>query len=215
MSCFKLAIFDWNGTILNDTLAGYKAIENIFGHFNVKPPTMTEFCEEIPAGLARIAHKYGIAAEVTDVELNRLWAEFFVNGCGESVSLQDDTLLFLAIMERFRLSRALVSSEHPEVLNKRLLEFGLYNRFDYVRGGAWPKDEALREVILKFGVRPEEAFYLDDTPHGIQAAKSVGIKTIGYPNGYNSRERILVAQPDYLFDSVGRVVSVIANGCRE
>lgn len=209
MRRWKLAVFDWNGTLLNDLPIVYDSVIEIFKRYGLPAPTLEEYRSEIKADFMKFYHAHGMPAEVTGDDLNKIRKEYLTAHRSES-TLQNSTLTMLFSCKNAGLSRAIVSAQVPELLSQELVRFGIANVFDNVRGGAWPKkEEALLEVMKKFDVRPYEAFYVDDTFDGIASAKNVGMATFGYTGGYNPRPRILEANPNWVIDDLSEIVPIL------
>ncbi|MEK9180126.1 MAG: HAD family hydrolase [Patescibacteria group bacterium] len=206
---FRLAIFDWNGTLLNDLPAAYGAVVHIFQTVspNLEPPTLEEYCNEITSKFMDFYYAHGIPTSVSGDDLNNIRKPYYEEH-SRTAKLNDGAREFLARCQELGLKNAMVSAS-PEDVEKTLAEFGVANLFDKIRLKAWPKDAALRETVEYFGIRPEEAFYVDDTFDGITSAKNLGLWTIGFTGGYNTRERILAARPNYAVDSLRHAIAIL------
>ncbi len=192
---FKLAIFDWNGTTLDDLPVVYASVQEIFRTYGVPAPSLDSYREEITTSFMDFYRKYGIKDATAD-DLNAIRKRYLA-AHGHEARLHKGARELIELCKRLDLQTAIVSAEIPGVLEGRLSEFGITPFIDRVAGGAYNKPEALIATLDFFGVKSENAFYLDDTFDGLMAAKSVGITAIGFCNGYNSRKRIMHAEPDF------------------
>jgi len=205
----KLLVCDWNGTLLNDLWLAYLSTEKIFEFFGVPVPTLREYQNEIESDFSKFYIHHGITN--FDLTINNAIRMQVFEENWDKVGLHDPKTAkhILMRMKQLGLKLAIVSAEIPEVLLRRIAQFDLGDVFDHVRGGAWPKNEALAEVLIHFDVKPEEAFYIDDTHEGISIAKKLGMKTFGFTEGYNTRERIIDAKPTYVVSSLEEAFFVL------
>jgi len=193
----KLAIFDWNGTLLDDLPMVYQSVVAIFRHYNLPPPTLSEYREEIEADFMKFYRNHGMPEGITGKDLNAIRKRYFQEHWNDALLRPHAEELLLLCRNQLGIPTALVSAEMREILIERLRSFKLMPLFDEIRGNSWNKEEALIATLDIFGTKAEDAFYLDDTYDGLMAAKNVGIKTIGFSAGYHSEQRVLAAKPDF------------------
>ncbi|MDI6734208.1 MAG: HAD-IA family hydrolase [Patescibacteria group bacterium] len=195
---WNLIIFDWNGTALNDLPLVYGSVCSIFKTYGVKPPTLKTYREEITADFMKFYRHYGIPKTASHNDLNKLRARYFEKNWNKA-KLRPGVKLFLEQLDKIPdFQTAIVSAEITEVLSQRLCGFNIIvSLLDKIIGNAWDKEKALLDTIDTLGVKTENAVYVDDTFDGLTAAKNLGIHTIGFTAGYNTKKRILAAKPDF------------------
>ena len=211
---WKVAIFDWNGTLCNDFPLVYKVVEAIFAAYNLTPPTPAEYRNEIEADFIKLYHKYGIPQHVTAQYLNNEFRKKILEKYWNSIRLQKNTKFVLSNCKELGLKCAIISGEMSQILKKRLDYFGIAKYFDYVAADAYlkPKTELMKMAIKEIRVKPKEVFYVDDSCDGIKSAKEVGIATIGFTCGYYSKRRIISAEPDFTIDDLKEIIEIIKQG---
>ena len=205
----KLLVCDWNGTLLNDLWLAYLSTEKIFEAFGVPVPTLLEYQNEIESDFSKFYIQHGISN--FDLDINNAIRTCVFEENWDKVELHDPIMAkhILMRMKGLGLKLAIVSAEIPDVLKRRMVQFELKDTFDHVVGGAWPKNAALGEVLVHFGVKAEETFYIDDTSEGISIAKKLGIHTIGFTKGYNTKQQIVDAKPTYVVSSLAEALSIL------
>jgi len=208
MSKYDLVVFDWNGTLLNDLPLVYASVQKIFGVYKLTPPTLEQYRSEITSDFMKFYWSHGMPDYVTKEDLNKIRSHFFTLHWND-VLLHNNAALILEYISNLGLRLSIVSSEISSVLENRLEQFSLRKFFDLVHGSSWDKEVVLKETLNHFKIPPEQSVYIDDTFDGITAAKNVGMKTIAFTGGYNSRERILAAKPDFIIDSLDQLISYI------
>ena len=93
----------------------------------------------------------------------------------------------LAALRAAGLPLALASSTRSETVRRELDEAGLLAYFDAVIGGdAVTKSKPDPEIFLtaceRLGVRPEDAFVIEDSFNGVRAAHAGGMRTLMVPD---------------------------------
>lgn len=212
MRRWRLAISDWDGTLFNSLGLVYGSVVEIFATFGLNPPSLETYRNEITADFMKFYWKHGVPQNATGDELNKIRKRHFEKHW-QDARLNKGVKEWLEAMRRMNTPVAIVSAEIPEVLTRRLTELELLPLISHVRGGAYLKEEALREVLALFGVNPKDVFYLDDTYDGLMAAKAAGITAIGY-NGdsrYNSTRRLQEAT-DIMVGSIPELIASMQGG---
>lgn len=192
----KLAIFDWNGTLLNDLPIVYGSVKEIFSRHNLPAPTLEQYRDEITVKFMDFYYNHGFPRDTKPEALNAIRKEYLQEHWREA-ELHDGAEDLLELSKSLGMHVAIVSGEMTELLEKRLQELNLHHLIDHVAGQAYNKEEVLISTLDRFGTKAENAFYLDDTYDGLMAAKHAGLITIGFQSGYNSKERLLLAEPDF------------------
>lgn len=113
--------------------------------------------------------------------------------------------------EQNRLLAVASSSEYAHILEV-LSACGIVDYFDVIYSGEFvekskPNPEIYRNTLEKLGVLPEQAIAIEDSGHGIQAAKGAGIKTIAYKE---TRMSIDQSEADYMGETMGEIKEIIA-----
>lgn len=203
----QAVMIDHNGTSFDDLKPlVYPSICSIFRHFRVRPPSLTTYRDEITAQFIDFYHAHGIPRHVTGDQLNALRKNYF-EAHWQKGRFRKGFLSFLQFCRRKNLLIASVSAEVEFVLKRKLREASLIGFFNRVHGNARDKESALVETLDCFGIKAEDAVYLDDTFDGLISAKNLGMKTIGFTAGYNTKKRILAAHPDFPDKKLFRAVN--------
>lgn len=90
---------------------------------------------------------------------------------------------------------ALATSAYREYAEKLLRTIGLQDVFDLVLTAddvhkQKPSPKIYLLISQKLNVRPEKCLVVDDSPHCLKAAKSVGMRTIGVLCGITTKEEL-------------------------
>ena len=208
---WQLAVYDFDGTLVDNILIAFECMQAIFRTLvpHLTPPTLEEYRDSIGLDWAAFYHDRGIP-KTARKEIIRIWAQHF-DARKDEVYLHRGAQALLKFCRRNDIPNAIVSASisdiEPTLRRLRVLDF-----FKNIVIGTEDKSEALIQTLDFFGTKAEDAFYIDDSFDGITAAKKLGMGTIGFTEGHNSRKRILAANPGAPVGSLYDVIEILQNG---
>lgn len=209
---FKLRIFDWNATLLDDLKLNYFCLERIFETFapNVTPPTREAHRHEMNhSNILEFFYRNGIPRSVTRQDMGKVRHEHYDQNIVQA-KLYGGAEDLLRFCKKAEGSNAIVSGSTDDVPH-HLNVLGVSDFFAKTLFSVTEKSKAIARLLEEFGVAPQDAFYLDDTYMGISEAKEVGLTTIGITHGCDSREKLEAADPTRIVDSLGELLTLLKN----
>lgn len=204
---FKLVIFDWNGTLLDDVKTSYHSVIEIFARFKLPAPPLETM--RSTADFMAFYHDHGIPQRINWGDLNGIREEVFFKRWHE-LRLHQGAFDALQHCRATKLATSIISAEIPRLLEKAVWEFKLVRLLDHFCGGAWPKELEFAKAMERFGAKPEETLLIDDNTHGLEAGKKIGFTTVGATYGYMPKEHLAKARPDFFIDSLAELLPLIA-----
>ncbi|MBI2024728.1 MAG: HAD family hydrolase [Candidatus Harrisonbacteria bacterium] len=208
MPDWKLGMFDWNGTLLDDRDLMKGCLQAIFRRYELPTPSWESFCDEVGLNFMPFYQKHGIPADTNPDDLRAIRKKF-IKRRWRQAGLYSTARTLLWACKKNSAARVIVSAEQKDLLEKCLENFNLHDCFDAYFAQAYDKEIKIREVLNTFQCKPEEAFYVDDIADGILAAKRVGVTSIGVAHGYNSKAKLASSKPDYLADNLFEVIRIL------
>ena len=193
----KLFAFDANGTIFDDTVSFWKAINGIFPRFGKESLSSEVLKEKFGQPWTKIYRDNGISEETaSDQKLYEIYNELYTNE--DAPRLFDDVELVLGWLKEKGIILAIVSTQQNSITERLLKHYGLENLFTCLEGGVSDKSEALKGLFKKLNVLPEEAAYMGDQEGDILHAKKAGCNSVGFCGGLHDLERLSKVKPDFL-----------------
>jgi phosphoglycolate phosphatase len=106
----------------------------------------------------------------------------------------------------------IVSSNSLDNINA-FLEANKIKVFDNIQSsrGLFDKHVTINRLIKKLGVKKDEVIYIGDEYRDIEACKKVGIKIISVLWGFDPKELLEKAEPDYIVSEPNEVTQIIMN----
>lgn len=108
------------------------------------------------------------------------------------------------VIEKIAISATLgiITSNSEENVNKFFKRYGLDNTFSFIEQSKhlFGKHRVLMKVIKKYGYKKENVIYVGDETRDIEAAKKAGVVSVAVAWGFNSKNVLKKANPDYFVE---------------
>lgn len=188
----RALLFDFDGLILDTETPDVEAWRAIYAEHGFKYPKenwsqniggwgVSTF--DASENLHRLT---GGALEVEDLRRRqRQESDALIRG----LPVMDGVLDYLAAAKRKGLRLAIASSSERAWVEPHLVRLGLRDRFervvcgdDVAPGRTKPHPDVFLKALSELQLKPDEAVVLEDSPHGIRAARLAGILVVAIPN---------------------------------
>jgi phosphoglycolate phosphatase len=208
MTRYRLAIFDFDGT-LADTIDWFRAsFQDVIARFDLKPVTPEELegmrglsAREIMARLG--VSTWQLPAIVNDIRKRKLTA-------ASETSLFAGIPEMLADLQRIGVKTAIVSSDSEASVRQVLgPATALISRFD-CGAAVFGKHWKFRRVARRMEARPAETICIGDEIRDIEAAKAAGMDSGAVAWGYAIPAALQAAGPTHFFNSIEEMVQRLA-----
>ncbi len=201
----KNIIFDWSGTLCNDFMQIYKATMVIFEKYGVPKITPEKYKEENKLLYMEFYNKY--IPKLTMKEQDKLFRNAIrMVGSPKLFSGVKDLLewLYNKGYKMAVLSSSLTSEIKKEIKKSKI---GMY--FKKVLGDVYDKRKTINALLNSLNFKPKETMFVGDTAHDIETGKNAGVTTVAITWGYQTKERILEAKPDYVIEDISELKSIL------
>ena len=204
MPRYRLAIFDFDGT-LADSLPWFRAsFQDMIARFDLAPVRDDEVeglrgmsAREIMARLN--VSMWQLPAITSDMRKRKLAA-------ASEISLFSGIPAMLAELQRTGIKTAIVSSDSEASVRQVLGPAAArINRFD-CGAAMFGKHWKFRRVARKLGVTPSETICIGDELRDIEAAKAAGMDSGAVTWGYALPSVLQAARPTQLFHSIDEMM---------
>jgi phosphoglycolate phosphatase len=208
MPRYRLAIFDFDGT-LADSLPWFRAsFQDMIARFDLAPVAADEIeglrmmsARQIMARLN--VPMWRLPIIVSDMRKRKLAA-------AADISLFDGVAALLADLQRLGIPTAIVSSDGEESVRRVLgPTAALISRFD-CGAAIFGKHRKFRRVARHFGTRPADTICIGDEIRDIEAARAAGMDSGAVAWGYAFPAALQAASPTHLFNSMAEITQRLA-----
>jgi HAD superfamily hydrolase (TIGR01509 family) len=182
-------VFDFDGLILDTELPIYRSWCEVFERHGAQPLSIDEWAAEI--GTVRGLDLPGLLVEratrPVDLDEAAVWRRAHRDLLLAEQQARPGVEEWIAEAEAAGLGVAIASSSEADWVLPLLERIGLHTRFACVVNaggalGAKPAPDTYLEACARLGVEPASALAIEDSPHGIAAAKAAGLRCVAVPH---------------------------------
>ncbi len=220
----KLLLFDIDGTLITSGGAGEPALRlGIRDRFGLDEDFRDiEIAGRTDSGIARqFFAKHSLAATPENIAA---FFDGYLHHLPALLSQKNGRLLpgiiplLDALKARPDVVLALLTGNLARGAELKLTHYGVWDYFEF---GAYADDHhdrnqlghfARTRALERHGIDfpPAQIYVLGDTPHDITCARAIGAKAVAIATGNYSRDSLAAHAPDFLFDDLSDVASVLA-----
>ncbi|CAA6696654.1 MULTISPECIES: HAD family hydrolase [unclassified Lentimonas] len=193
---YKHAIWDWNGTLLNDTWLCVEVLNGLLARRGRAPISEEDYRENF--GFP-VVHFYDYLGFETDTDsFDQVSREFigdYEARWFEECQLHPETSNVLSDLAELGMTHSVLSAAKQEALNAGIQHFGIREHFMGLVGTdniyAEGKVAQGRRWIEQLHWQPEEVVLIGDTLHDFEVAEAIGTHCILMGHGHHTTERLL------------------------
>lgn len=208
----RLIIFDLDGTLV-DTIEDLRAsLNHAIAPHDIAPLTYGQTRDYVGEGIHNLVLKVigEGRSDILDEVVDRFTRHYTENVCVHSRAYPGVGETLGRLSSGFR--KAVLSNKREALSRLLLVRLGLAGHFDIIAGPDTvperkPSPEAVRFMLHKFGVPPEEALMVGDSSYDIDAALGAGVEVAAATYGF--RERSTLARATYLIDSFPEILKLV------
>lgn len=213
-----LVIFDCDGVLVDSEPISISVLLGVLAENGVvvaEGEAYDRFLGRSMATIADILHAdFGLA--VTDAHLEQIRADLFHR-------FESELKPIPGVCETLRaldMPRCVASSSQPDRIRLslrvtgllELLEPHIYSAAMVTRGKPFP--DLFLYAARDMGVAPADCVVVEDSPAGIAAAKSAGMRALAFTGGLHAvrdgfRDRLAALEPDLIFDDMRRLPGLL------
>lgn len=207
----KAVIFDKDGVLSETFNLHAKAHLKVLSDNNVK------------ATIEDIAERYGKLTSVILREIMEKHGKPITKEISEKMAVEKDKIYMKLAEKEYKLlpgvkeilvylkkkgyKIGLASSSSPGSIQQLLRVTNIKEFFDATISG-WeikkgkPNPDIFLECAKRLKIKPEECIVIEDSTHGVEAAKRAGMKCIAVTTGQHSRKELENMKPDWLLNTL-------------
>ncbi|MBI2075797.1 MAG: HAD-IA family hydrolase [Candidatus Aenigmarchaeota archaeon] len=210
---FDLVIFDLDGVLVDST----EAITNTFNQVLIKAAGISvsdkNIIKMIGMPLDQMFERYlpnSMKGEARNC--SRMYRQIYGKTCVQGTKVYDGVIDVLEYLKSSKLAVATTKySNEAEILLKGM---AIRKYFKFVLGAddvrkPKPNPEVIDKILDLAGVSRSKAAIVGDTAYDILAGKSAGITTIAATYGFQNKDVLAAAKPDFLIDSLPDLKSIV------
>ena len=201
----KNIIFDWSGTLIDDVIFTYSATIKVFEKIGIEEITLEKFKEEFILPYMNFYKKF---KNNPDKKIIDEWFDKEMDLINKS-KLFPEVKEVLEFLKQKEIKMIILSSYCQESLEREIKDNNLQNFFLNINGSVYDKTEAVIEIMQKNNFKKEETICVGDMTYDIDMGKKAKIKIVAISQGYQSKEKLLEKNPDFLIENLGELKEIV------
>jgi len=210
---FKHVIWDWNGTLVDDTWLFVDIMNGVLKNRNLPPITLQDYRDVFDFPVKDYYTKLGFNFDEEPFESSGLDFIKIYNRRKFEPKLFEDTLTTLNGLKKLGYTHSILSAQNTTTLQQSVKHYNLHNIFDYINGlddyYAIGKIEQGKHLIQNLNYNKDEIIMIGDTEHDYDVSHAIGIQCFLIDRGHNSTERLRTKQ-DNIFSSFAKVIEQLS-----
>jgi phosphoglycolate phosphatase len=214
---FKYVIFDYNGTLVDDATIGHQACNHLLRFYKLPAISLQRFRDTFTTPWMDFYFANGVKPEWIKLDAHqREYQTIHTSLLKKELRLAEGVSETLAELKKRNIIIGVLSSRNIQDLTRELKLLGIYSLFDVVVGepdiskdGNQSRKKA-DVVIEKLNIAdPSSVLYVGDMTFDIKTARDNGFASGVVFGGWQSRERLLNAKPDYVLEKFSDVLKIV------
>ena len=191
----KLLIWDWNGTIIDDTDLCIEIENELLRERGMREITkewyLTHFTFPVRAYYVQMGYTFETEsfASVSSIFMERYRKRFM------SCQLRKGVMDVLEAAKERGIPQTLFSVTRQDDLVEQAQTFGVNGLFSEILGQddslCVSKIDRAKAYMRRLGIDPKEALFIGDTDHDVEAANTVGCRCMLLADGHQSKDVLL------------------------
>ena len=196
-------VWDWNGTLLDDTDACVGALNEMLAKRGLEPISLAFYREHFAFPVRSFYERIGV--RLADEDWNALAREYHDAYHARPASLARGAFAALERVSSLGWGQSILSALRQDMLDRDSAAFGVSRWMHRVRGSdnldGGSKLECARRFFAQLAtdgvVRPDlsDTVMVGDAIHDWEVASELGVKCVLFSGGGHSRERLLPLAP--------------------
>ncbi len=199
---YKHIVWDWNGTLVNDTWLFVDIMNGVLKNRNLDEITLDDYRNVFDFPVQDYYKKLGFDFDDEPFESAGLDFIKIYDDRKFEPKLFDDTMSTLNTLKQFGCTHSILSAQNVVTLKKSVCHYQLDGMFQYISGledhYAIGKVDQGKNLIQNLDFQLDEVAMIGDTEHDYEVAQAMGIKCFLMDRGHNSTRRLQTKQTQVL-----------------
>lgn len=194
LSSYRHAVWDWNGTMLDDTWLCCEALNQLLredGHPLVDP---VRYRQIFQFPVIKVYQAIGFTPDEASFRAMSVRFMAAYEARKAECQLHPHTCDLVAALSAAGLTHSVLSAYESSLLTTTLRDYALSHHFIKTCGGhdihAGSKEARARAHLGDLGIAPAEVIYFGDTAHDAEAAAAMGADCVLIAHGHQHRDRL-------------------------
>lgn len=216
----KLIVFDWNGTILADTIPSWKAGNDCLEFYGVPQVSLKRYRDTIHFPVLHYYKLNGCNVDTVlekSAEANALFQEKY-SAYAKNCRTRKGTRALLDWLAENKIDRTILSNYLTPRIVDGAQRLKIDHYFSHICGNNddgrkilehTNKQQRLADFMQTRGYRPQDVIIIGDSTEEPEIAHNLGLTCISIAGGYFAESRLRASKPDYIVGSLWEVINIL------
>ena len=192
-------LWDWNGTLLDDTAACIATLNAMLARRGVKPITREFYREHFSFPVRPFYERIGV--KLADEDWDALAQEYHDTYHAQPLSPNAETFAALEAVRAAGAGQSIISALRQDLLERDTARFGIDRYMEHVYGvdnlDGGSKLARARELVERIvaAVPGRDLVLIGDALHDYEVARELGVRAVLFAGGGHSRRRLSAVAP--------------------
>jgi phosphoglycolate phosphatase len=205
---YKTVIFDFDGTIADTFSVFYSILRELGPEIGIKELTPEDILEYRQKGAQKLIKEFKIKAWRVPFLVRRgqkMFGEHI-----ENTDPFDEMPEILRLLFERKIKLGIITTNAKSNVERFLDKHDL-RVFDFVISAPslFGKKRAIKRCLRRYRLEKQEVLYVGDEVRDVQSAKAAGVVSGAVVWGYNDKEVLEKARPDYVFEAPQEIIQTI------
>ncbi|MBC8479807.1 MAG: HAD family hydrolase [FCB group bacterium] len=194
MPAYKHIIWDWNGTLFNDSWLCLKSMNLVLSRRDMPALTQDRYEQIFEFPVINYYRKLGFDFDSEPFEISGMEFIHEYNSRHHLPELQPEALSILKKIHSSEITQSLLSAQEQNTLDDLIKRFEIGHLFQRVIGldnhYAYSKIDSGKAWMNELNLDSHEVLFIGDTDHDKEVADAIGADCILIPAGHQTREKL-------------------------
>jgi len=216
----KLIVFDWNGTILADTIPSWKAGNDCLEFYGAEPITLKRYRETVHFPVIHFYTRNGCSADnilKKSAESNVVFHSSYQR-YAKNCRTRRGARQLLQYLQKRNIDCTILSNYLTPRIREGVSRLKIESYFSHICGNTddglkileqTSKQQRLEDFMAKHEYQPQDTVIIGDSTEEPEIAHRLGLTSISITGGYFDEQRLKAANPDYIVNSLAEVIDIL------
>ena len=192
---YQHIIWDWNGTLINDTWLFVDIMNNVLKNKEMNPITIKKYRNIFGFPVKDYYIKLGFNLKKESFKKSGME---FINAYKKrryEADLYPNVKIMLNKLNSISITHSILSAQHQKLLNDLIKHYEIKKYFKYIKGlnnyYATSKIKEGKTLIKKIGLDPKYVLLIGDTNHDYEVSQKLNIDCLLISHGHHSHYKLL------------------------
>lgn len=217
---YKLAIFDWNGTLIDDSFANHAGSNATFLAAGHNPISIEQYRDTMDFPLIHFYNRNGIDTD-TYLSQTSVFNDAFMDVYKkeqERAHLRRGAMEVLNTLLDNNMTLMILSNHIQEHLEEQLARLHVHSKFKHICGNPvfrsqeltkMTKLDRLQKLMTEHSYNPADAFIIGDSLEEPDIAHTMGMKCVSVTWGCFSEERLRKSPTHHVIDEISDLLPIL------